>query len=359
MKLGLIIYGSLETVSGGFRYDRTLMEYLRSRGDSVEIFSLPWRNYSRHLLDNFSAGLFHSLARANLDVLIQDELNHPSLFRLNRKLKEHAAYPLVSIVHHLRSRESRPEWQNKLYSMVEREYLRSVDGFIFVSRTTSSDVRALTEREAPSVLAYPGRDSVNAAMTTDQIKMRSFQKDALRILFVGSLIQRKELHSLIMALADIPGDIWRLDVVGSLTTDRGYVSGIRQLVEKLKLFDQVSLLGILTSEELGRYYARSQLLAVPSSYEGFGMVYLEGMGFGLPSIASTAGAPHEIITHGRDGFLVRPGNVSAIADHIMELCRNREKLFHMSLNALERYQRHPTWDECTAKIADFLESMVN
>ena len=58
------------------------------------------------------------------------------------------------------------------------------------------------------------------------------------------------------------------------------------------------------------------LLAVPSSYEGFGIVYLEGMHFGLPAIAGTDGAAKEIITHGQNGFLVRPGNPQALAHHI-------------------------------------------
>jgi len=42
-------------------------------GDTVEIISLPWRNYAAHLMDNFNFTL-----PANLDILIEDELNHPS-----------------------------------------------------------------------------------------------------------------------------------------------------------------------------------------------------------------------------------------------------------------------------------------
>ena len=53
MKIGLIIYGSLDTLSGGYLYDRMLVDYLRAQGDTVEIISLPWRNYAAHLTDNF------------------------------------------------------------------------------------------------------------------------------------------------------------------------------------------------------------------------------------------------------------------------------------------------------------------
>ena len=41
MHIGLVIYGSLDTISGGYIYDRKLVEYLRSKGDVVEVISLP------------------------------------------------------------------------------------------------------------------------------------------------------------------------------------------------------------------------------------------------------------------------------------------------------------------------------
>ena len=80
MKLGFLIYGSLDTLSGGYLYDRKLVDFLRDRGDSVEIISLPWRNYAAHLSDN----LYFRLP-LKLDLLIQDELNHPSLLCANSK----------------------------------------------------------------------------------------------------------------------------------------------------------------------------------------------------------------------------------------------------------------------------------
>jgi glycosyltransferase involved in cell wall biosynthesis len=356
--VGLIIYGSLETVSGGFFYDRMLVDCLKSRGDRVEIFSLPWRNYARHLLDNFSGTFIQSLSAANLDILIQDELNHPSLFRLNRKLKDRVRYPIVSIVHHLRSRESRPDWQNRLYRCVERDYLRTVDAFVFVSRTTGADVKALIGRDVPSIVASPGRDLVAPAFTPDQVKARSFESGPLRVLFVGSLIRRKELHTLIAGLASLPETSWKLDVVGGFV-DKPYVDEIKRQIELEGLSERVSLWGVVTGEALRDYYQKSHLVAGPSSYEGFGIVYMEGMGYGLPAVASTAGAAHEIITHGQNGFLVRTGDAAAIAEHIEDLNRDKAKLFRMGLNALDRYRRHPTWDESTSKIAEFLQSMVN
>ena len=66
MHLGLVVYGSLETVSGGYLYDRKLVEHLESCGDEVEVISVPWRPYGRALLDNLSPALFERLSRAAL-----------------------------------------------------------------------------------------------------------------------------------------------------------------------------------------------------------------------------------------------------------------------------------------------------
>lgn len=123
MHIGLIIYGRLDTVSGGYLYDRKLVAYLRNRGDQVKVISLPWSNYGRHLGHNLLPGLYRRLRHASFDVLLQDELNHPSLFWLNRRLGHSHRYPLVTIVHHLRSSEKRPAWQNAFYGWVEKKYL--------------------------------------------------------------------------------------------------------------------------------------------------------------------------------------------------------------------------------------------
>jgi glycosyltransferase involved in cell wall biosynthesis len=359
LRIGLVIYGDLETLTGGYLYDRKLVEFLRSRGDVVAIFSLPWRNYGTHLFDNLSQRLIRSVSEARLDVLLEDELNHPSLFRLNRRLKAGVTHPVVSIVHHLRCSELRPAWQNKLYRLVERDYLAGVDGFVFNSVTTRRTVENLIRNRKPSVVAFPGRDGVIPGITRASVERRALETGPLRILFVGSLIPRKELHTLLAALARLPRDSWRLDVVGSPKTDPTYASRVSVEIERLGIGGHIQLLGSLTGQQLTDCYSRNHLLAVPSSYEGFGIVYLEAMGFGLPALASTAGAAHEIITHDRDGFLVRAGDADAIARNIGELVSDRGKLVRMGLAALDRYAAHPTWGDSAATVRNFLEEMVH
>ncbi|MBI3242426.1 MAG: glycosyltransferase family 4 protein [Chloroflexi bacterium] len=360
MRLGLVIYGSLDTISGGYLYDRMLVEYLRRAGDEVEIISLPWRNYARHLTDNFSSSLIARLQNGNFDLLLQDELNHPSLFRLNRRLR--GRYPLISIVHHLRSSEARPAWQNVFYRQIESRYLANVDGFIFNSRTTQGAVEDLRpdltglSRPVRSLVAYPAANHIHPTLTADDIRARACQPGPLRLVFVGNVIPRKGLHTLLAAVARLDGYRHQVSVavIGSLTADTHYAQAIRRQIERDGLSDNVILRGSLGEAELASEFARSQVLVVPSSYEGFGIVYLEGMAFGLPAIATMAGAAGEIITHGENGFLIAPGDVEVLAGHIQTLMRDRERLVVMGLLALERYRAHPTWEQSAESIRNFL-----
>ncbi len=140
MRIGLIIYGDLETMTGGFLYDRMMVNTLREQGDTVEVLSLPWLPYGPALFLNASLSLIKRLKNGSFDLVLEDELVHPSFFILNTGLRSLIKCPIIAVVHHLRSHEERPDWQNRFYGIVEKRFLRTVDGFIFNSRATLNTV---------------------------------------------------------------------------------------------------------------------------------------------------------------------------------------------------------------------------
>lgn len=358
MRLGLLIYGSLDTVSGGYLYDRQLVSYLEAQGDRVEIISIPWRNYPQNLLDNLSRDLYRRLNSIKIDILLQDELNHPSLFDLNRRLMKSVNYRIISIVHHLRSSEFHPGWRQVIYSAVEKRYLNSADGFIYNSHNTKREVEALVGGKQRSVVAYPAGDHIQPELTPELIESRAQQDSPLKILFLGNVIPRKGLHILLEAVNLISEGYWQLSIVGSLMLDSKYVQLNKQYVRSHGLEDKVEFIGLLADDQLQEVMLTSHVLVVPSYHEGFGIAYLEGMGCGLPAIASTAGGASELVSPGVNGYLVPPDDHAKVSEHIGQLINDRQLLIKLSQAALERYQQHPNWETSMARARSFLEKNV-
>jgi glycosyltransferase involved in cell wall biosynthesis len=163
---------------------------------------------------------------------------------------------------------------------------------------------------------------------------------------------------LLQAVARLPPGDWRLTVVGSLTMAPDYVDTVRRQIARDGLSPHVTLLGGVPHAVVATHLAQSHVLAVPSFYEAFGIVYLEAMRFGLPIVASTAGAAHELVTHGQEGFLVPAGDADALARHLRALTRGRDRLLRMGLAAMRRARCHPTWAESGGRIREFIQTLI-
>ena len=367
MRIGLIIYGSLDRLSGGYIYDRMLVKYLRGHKDDVEIISLPERGYMHHLRDNLSAQLEHHLEELDCELLLQDELNHPSLFLLNRRLCKKVSYPIVSIVHHLRCCEENSPVINPVYRLVERQYLSSLDGFVCNSQATQRSVADLLSTDGsvhsipqnhPCLVANPGGDRLHQEIDKQEIRKRALQEGALHLLFIGNIIPRKGLHVLLKSLRGSEVDQFILNVVGDTEMDPSYFKSILRQIKRDDLTDVVHFKGILSDRELAGCMKVSHLLVMPSFYEGFGIVYLEGMGFGLPAIGTNCGGAKEIIIHGMNGFLLSPDDHASLAEYLTRLAKDRERLSEMSLAALDHYHSQPTWENSMENIRTFLQGMI-
>jgi glycosyltransferase involved in cell wall biosynthesis len=355
MRIHMIVYGGLRNVSGGFLYDRMLVKSLTSHGHRVRVSALPWRGYVRSLLDNFGGAVARRLRPVRTDLILQDELVHPSVIRWNEIHRRVQAAPIVAIVHHLRSSERHPAWIASIYRSVERRYLRSADAFVFNSLATRSSVASLLGRPARGVVAYPGVDHV------DRVSARAIRRPSgrpLRVIFLGNLIPRKRLPDLLTALAAVP-EGWELTVVGRPPAAQGgYAAGLRRRAESMPE-DRVRFAGRLPAPALWRELARSDVLAVPSDYEGFGLAYLEAMALGVVPIASDRGGAAELIRDGYNGFLVPPRRPEALADRLRRLAADRELCDRLRRAARRTARSWIPWRKSGKLVHEFLMDLVH
>lgn len=349
MNIALVVYGSIETISGGYLYDRQLVAYLRSCGDRVQITSIPPGSYFSHLLDNLSFRL-----PSEADIIIEDELIHPSVLAAN--FRRDRGIPVISLVHNLHSSERRAGWQNTLLRQTERRYLESVDGFIFNSGTTRDSVLRLIGDARLHVVAPPAGDRLGG-LTPDVVRKRAIQPGPLRLLFLASVTPLKGLHVLLNALSGLPGGCCTLDVVGSLAADAAYARHMQ--VAAATLAAPTRFHGALDGPPLVELLRSTDAVVIPSYWEGFGIAFLEGMAFGAPAIGTTAGAIPQMIRDGVNGYVVPPGDAAELREIIRNLASDRQLLARLSVGALAYYQSCPTWNQSAAIVRGFLVELLS
>jgi len=241
--IGLVYYGDLSIRTGGFLYDRKLVERLTAHGDRVSLYPLPWQSYSAHLLDNFRRELLERLRVDPPDLLLQDELNHPSLFLQNRRIRSRLHVPIYSIIHHLRISEQNSPLLRWIYRPIERSYLMGMDGWVCNSQSTLESAQILTRHTPSTIIAYPGRDHIQPAITESEITERALAPGPMRFVFLGSVIRRKGLETLILAIRHLPKDTWQLEIIGDDRVDPSLTTRIQSKIHTLGLQNRIRAYG--------------------------------------------------------------------------------------------------------------------
>ena len=358
MRIGLVIYGRLDTLTGGYLYDRFLVETLRRRGHQLEVIALEPKPYVMALLDNLRRRPAYRLNRGAWDLLLQDALCHPSLVWINRRRHAERRTPMVAIVHQMLSRQPRIRFFNRTYGWIERAYLEATDGLLFASRFIRDAVRELLRAERPSLVAPPGGNRLGRIASAQTVHERARRSGPLELLFVGNLFPVKGLDRLIESLCDLPPSMWRLTVVGSPASDLQHARRIRGLISRRGLESQVQIHGVVDGEDLAALYASAQVFAMPFAHEGFGIAALEAMAFGLPVIGSAGGGVREFVRHAENGFLVAEHDHEAVRRHIEVLHHDRDRLAALGTAAWHTFSAHPDWDRSMCRACEFLEKLA-
>lgn len=157
-----------------------------------------------------------------------------------------------------------------------------------------------------------------------------------RVLAVGRYEYEKHFPELLHLWARLtpiyPG--WTLEIVG----DGPLRSRLTKLVEELNL--QGSVLLSRSTNNIRPHYEHASIMLLTSEYEGLPMVLLEAQAMGLPIVAyACPTGPRDIVTDGKDGYLITPGDVDTFAKRLGELMSDAELRERMGNKALEQSER--------------------
>jgi glycosyltransferase involved in cell wall biosynthesis len=171
------------------------------------------------------------------------------------------------------------------------------------------------------------------------------------VLYSGRLVERKGIRELLAAIPRVlqaaPGSRFAL-AGGPPNLHPADVAAQWLTPELSPHHDRIHFTGWLSPAQLARWYRSADILVVPSRYEPFGMVILEGMIHGLPIVASDVGGPAEILDHGRTGLLFPPRDPAALAAQLIALLHDRELRQRIGRAGAEEARLSWTWPKRVA-----------
>ena len=168
------------------------------------------------------------------------------------------------------------------------------------------------------------------------------------VLYSGRLVERKGIQDLLAAIPAVleQAPDTRFVLAGG---PPGYCGEelARQWLPPacLPYADRIQFTGWLTMDEIEGWYRGADVQVIPSRYEPFGMVVLEGMLHGLPIIATNVGGPAAILDDGRTGLLIPPFDPEALAGALLRLLQDPELRRRLGAEAAEEVRRTWLWNQ--------------
>ncbi|MDC3954253.1 glycosyltransferase family 4 protein [Polyangium jinanense] len=333
-RVAFVVDGALDQPTGGYLYDRLVIEGLRARGCDVDVVNLDVRGPLASLREN--TRLLRLLAPRAYDVVIIDELCHPrAAFAAALRARSSASPRLVTLLHHLAASE-RTGVSAKLRLALERTLLTASDHVVVTSETTARVAIAAGIAPDRITVVHPGRDRLGAR-AAPPARTRGAP---VRLLFLGALTPRKDPLALLEAF---PAVAARAVLTLAGPADRDPLYAARVLAAASRYGTRVRVTGALTDAALADELGAHDVLVLPSRYEGYGIVLAEAASHGLAIVSCDAGAIPEVVRHGEEALLVPPGDPRALEGALVRVVQDEHHLDAMQRAALRRAATLPTW----------------
>jgi glycogen(starch) synthase len=276
------------------------------------------------------------------------------LWELAQHLQQQTGLPLVYTVHSLDVAEY--ELGNGPRSCLDQWQLQqAVLAHADVVHAPSQSEAELVVRHCPLlagrvVVAGHGIESLGKPRAKPRMSNGS---EEVTVLFVGRFVDRKGVRELLGAIPNVLDRAPRTRFVLSggqrgVTASEAESNWLSPNLVPHR--SRIRFTGWLPPEEIAGWYERADILVVPSWYEPFGMVVLEGMRAGMAIAASKVGGPAEIIEDGRTGLLFPPRDQEALSDAIVRLTTKPSLRRRLGVAAADEVDQRWLWPAAVERL---------
>lgn len=282
-------------------------------------------------------------------------------FRMAKELGIHCVYDLPIAYWETKKRlleqeiDRLPQWKKTLGGGItdstiklqrKTEELELADAVISPSTFVTDSLPAWINKKR--VILSPFGSPESEIITAQDFLKYTDTKRPLRILFAGSMGQRKGLADLFSAMKMIKSRNVELVVMGSLLESMDFY---RQEYKDF-LFETGR-----PHREVLALMRTCDVFCLPSIAEGRALVMQEAMSQGLPLIITPNTGGEDLIVEGKTGFLVKPGDAQAIAEKIDWFATNRDQIQDMRIHVKEHVSNY-TWDQYGQRIISGLTQLL-
>jgi glycosyltransferase involved in cell wall biosynthesis len=331
------IPGDITTLTGGYIYERRLLEGLRELGRDVlhielgPSFADPTPADMAHAVETLAA--MDPSRALILDGLVYGSIDTDGLARVRS--------PIVAMIHHPLALESGLSADRRAHLFRTERANLALAAHVLVPSPHTAAILARDYGVDPRriTIAGPG---------TDPPLGPPAPVDPPLILSVGIQHPRKGHDVLLKALARIPDLDWQAVIVGA-PYDPHHAADLARLHADLGLRDRVTFTGRIGAEELDRLYRQASLFALATRYEGYGIVFDEALAHGLPIVSCRTGAVPDTVP-AEAGLLVPTDDADAFAVALETLLTDASQCAALAQASARAGSALPSWLD-TARIA--------
>lgn len=297
-------------------------------------------------------------------VALINDLKNVSVIHAHDWLVAHAAaslkhayrIPLVATVHateYGRHQGHLPGPMNKLIHQIEWWLTFESSRTICCSQYMLEQLTDIFQLPPDKVEIIPNGidfECFRQEVSVDLYRKKYMEPGDKLVFFVGRLVYEKGVQTVLEAMPLIMDKVPNVKFV--VAGSGPHLNQLKALTTEFGLDSKVRYVGHVDTDDLCAFYKIADLTVVPSLYEPFGMVVLESMAMGTPTIVADTGGLSEIVVHEETGLKFEPGDPRSLAEAMLRVLEDGSLASRLTADAMAYMGEEYNWDRISRRTID-------